>query len=347
MTSLNPRHADRRQIGEGYRIHRGVSKEEALKRAVEVLEMVEMPDPKRRLHQYPHELSGGLRQRVMIAMALVCSPKLLIADEPTTALDVTIQAQILDILDELRSELGMAMILITHDMGVIAGRTDRVAVMYAGEKIEEATTTNLFEQMRHPYSQALLASVPDLGINAGVSGARSHRSMASRPTSRSPSWAAGSRPRCAYATDECRKTDPPCSPTWRAIPTTSTRASTPSRAVSSRVVSARPTPAESNRPDGVRAVCQGPAPRQGVPDPRSGLFRRSVGVVHAVSDVSFALGEGETFGLVGESGLWQDHHRPADRRARGDHERLDHVRRRGRRPQVGQAAAGRWRPTAR
>src|ERR1019366_7771500 len=162
MSSLNPTMKIGRQIGEGYRIHRGASDADARKRALEVLEMVEMPNPSERLNQYPFELSGGLRQRVIIAMGLVCKPKLLIADEPTTALDVTIQAQILDIIDNLRSELNMGVLLITHDMGVIAGRTDRVVVMYAGEKAEEATTTELFAAMRHPYSQALLASMPSL-----------------------------------------------------------------------------------------------------------------------------------------------------------------------------------------
>jgi peptide/nickel transport system ATP-binding protein len=162
MSSLNPTTKIGRQIGEGLRIHRGASDEEARKRALEVLEMVDMPRPAERLDQYPFELSGGLRQRVIIAMGLTCSPKLLIADEPTTALDVTIQAQILDILDNLRKELQMSVLLITHDMGVIAGRTDRVVVMYGGKKAEESPTDELFHNMRHPYTQALLASMPSL-----------------------------------------------------------------------------------------------------------------------------------------------------------------------------------------
>jgi peptide/nickel transport system ATP-binding protein len=162
MSSLNPTMKIGRQIGEGLRIHRDASDEEARKRALEVLEMVDMPRPAERLDQYPFELSGGLRQRVIIAMGLTCSPKLLIADEPTTALDVTIQAQILDILDNLRKELQMSILLITHDMGVIAGRTDRVVVMYGGKKAEESPTDELFHDMRHPYTQALLASMPNL-----------------------------------------------------------------------------------------------------------------------------------------------------------------------------------------
>ncbi len=162
MTSLNPTWTIGRQIAEPVRIHQGASKKEALDRAVEVLRLVGMPRPEERLHQYPHQLSGGLRQRVMIAMALACQPKLLIADEPTTALDVTIQAQILDLIDELRQRLDMAVLLITHDMGVIASRTDRVMVMYAGKIIEGASTADLFDTMRHPYSEALFESIPRL-----------------------------------------------------------------------------------------------------------------------------------------------------------------------------------------
>ena len=162
MTALNPTMTIGRQIAEGFIWHRGCSEEEGRQRAIEVLRMVEMPQPEERLDQYPHELSGGLRQRVMIAMALVCEPKLLIADEPTTALDVTIQAQILNLIDRLRRDLKMAVLLITHDMGVIAGRTDRVVVMYAGKKAELAVTRDLFAEMRHPYTQALLSSVPDI-----------------------------------------------------------------------------------------------------------------------------------------------------------------------------------------
>ena len=162
MTSLNPTMTIGKQISEGMRLHRDVTKAQARQRALDVLTLVEMPRPAERLDQYPHELSGGLRQRVMIAMALVCEPKLLIADEPTTALDVTIQAQILDLIDDLRERLSMGVVLITHDMGVIAGRTDRVVVMYAGKIVEEATTSVLFDRKRHPYSEALLASVPKI-----------------------------------------------------------------------------------------------------------------------------------------------------------------------------------------
>src|ERR1700722_7567877 len=162
MTSLNPTTTIGKQIAEGVLLHRDVSKAQARQRALEVLTLVDMPRPAERLDQYPHELSGGLRQRVMIAMALVCEPKLLITDEPTTALDVTIQAQILDLIDDLRERLHMGVVLITHDMGVIAGRADRVIVMYAGKIAEEAPTGDLFGRRRHPYSEALLRAVPRL-----------------------------------------------------------------------------------------------------------------------------------------------------------------------------------------
>src|SRR5664280_361624 len=208
MSSLNPTMRIGRQIGEGVRIHDGLSEDDARKRALEVLEMVEMPRPAERLDQYPFELSGGLRQRVIIAMGLVCKPQLLIADETTTALDVTVQAQILDIIDTLRTELNMGVLLITHDMGVIAGRSDRVVVMYGGIKAEEATTDELFHNMRHPYSQALLASMPNL------ENATKHElaSIAGLPPDLTREIV-GCRfaPRCMYATDECRATEPPLS----------------------------------------------------------------------------------------------------------------------------------------
>ena len=150
LTSLDPTKTIGYQVAEPVRLHRGASKAEALDRAVEVLGLVGLPRPKERLSDYPHQLSGGLRQRVMIAMALACEPKLLIADEPTTALDVTIQAQILALLKDLKDRLGMAMLLITHDMGVIAGHADRVNVMYAGRVVETAEAATLFDEMHHP-----------------------------------------------------------------------------------------------------------------------------------------------------------------------------------------------------
>src|SRR5512146_99041 len=162
MTSLNPVLRVGDQVAEAVRLHRKVGKDEARARAIELLGLVGLPDPAQRVDAYPHELSGGQRQRVMIAMALSCEPDLLIADEPTTALDVTIQAQSLELMSELRSRLGMAIILITHDLGVVAETADRVAVMYAGQIVEEATVSALFDEPLHPYTRGLIDSIPVL-----------------------------------------------------------------------------------------------------------------------------------------------------------------------------------------
>jgi peptide/nickel transport system ATP-binding protein len=163
MTSLNPALTVGRQIAESLVLHRGLSQREAMAKAVQMLRKVRMSEPERRVRQYPHELSGGMRQRVMIAMALSCGPRLLIADEPTTALDVTIQAQILELMRELARETGAAVILITHDLGVVAEMAQRVVVMYAGRKVEEAPVDELFALPRHPYTRGLLGSMPHLG----------------------------------------------------------------------------------------------------------------------------------------------------------------------------------------
>ena len=160
MTSLNPVLTVGRQIGETLRLHQGLSAAEAEAKAVEMLTLVGIPEPKRRVREYPHQLSGGMRQRVMIAIALACNPKLLIADEPTTALDVTIQAQILELMRDLKRRVGAAIVLITHDLGVVAETTQRVGVMYAGRKVEEAPVLALFDNPLHPYTESLLAAVP-------------------------------------------------------------------------------------------------------------------------------------------------------------------------------------------
>ena len=162
MTSLNPVFTAGDQIAEGIRLHQRLSKRESWNKAIEMLRVVRIPDPERRVGEYPHQMSGGMRQRVMIAMALSCNPQLLIADEPTTALDVTIQAQILELLNQLKSELGMAVMLITHDLGVVADTAARVAVMYAGRVVEEAPVLELFTNPLHPYTQGLLNSIPRL-----------------------------------------------------------------------------------------------------------------------------------------------------------------------------------------
>ncbi|HEX3920842.1 MAG TPA: ABC transporter ATP-binding protein, partial [Streptosporangiaceae bacterium] len=161
LTSLNPTMTVGKQIAEAVKLHRGASTEQAMDRAAEVLNLVGLPQARERISEYPHQFSGGMRQRVMIAMALACEPKLLIADEPTTALDVTIQKQILELIDDLRLRLGMSVILVTHDLGVIAGRADRVAVMYAGKIVETTDTGTLFGNPRHPYTEALFQSLPD------------------------------------------------------------------------------------------------------------------------------------------------------------------------------------------
>lgn len=164
MTSLNPVFRVGEQIAEGFRLHKGASNADAADRAVEMLGLVGIPNPKARAGSYPHELSGGMRQRVMIAMALVCDPDLIFADEPTTALDVTIQAQILDLMRRLQQDKGSGILLITHDLGVVAETARRVAVMYAGQVVEEADVADLFAEPAHPYTQGLLASVPRLGV---------------------------------------------------------------------------------------------------------------------------------------------------------------------------------------
>jgi oligopeptide/dipeptide ABC transporter ATP-binding protein len=292
MSSLNPTTKIGRQIGEGLQIHHGASEEEARRRSLEVLEMVEMPNPVERLNQYPFELSGGLRQRVIIAMGLVCEPKLLIADEPTTALDVTIQAQILDIIDNLRTNLNMGVLLITHDMGVIAGRTDRVVVMYGGEKAEEATTTELFTRMRHPYAQALLASMPNLENTT------KHEllSISGLPPDLTKEIV-GCRfaPRCSFATDLCHEQDPPLTADGDHYYACFHPVDGPRPVVvhdEAVVASTTSEKIELVRIEGV--VKEFPI--------RAGLIHHKVGAIHAVSDVSFTINEGETFGLVGESG---------------------------------------------
>jgi peptide/nickel transport system ATP-binding protein len=205
LTSLDPTKTIGYQVAEPVRLHRGATRAEALDRAVEVLNLVGLPRPKERLGDYPHQLSGGLRQRVMIAMALANEPKLLIADEPTTALDVTIQAQILALLRDLKDRLGMAMLLITHDMGVIAGHADRVNVMYAGRVVETAEVRQLFSEMHHPYTQALLASIPQLDQDANKA---LHAIPGLPPDLAHPPHGCRFAARCPRASDKCRAEEP-------------------------------------------------------------------------------------------------------------------------------------------
>ena len=384
LTSLDPTKTVGYQVAEPVRLHQGASKAEALHRAVEVLSLVGLPRPKERLDDYPHQLSGGLRQRVMIAMALANEPKLLIADEPTTALDVTIQAQILALLRDLKERLGMAMLLITHDMGVIAGHADRVNVMYAGRVVETAEVRELFNEMHHPYTQALLASIPQLDQDAnkalhaipGLPPDLSHLPQGCR-------FAA----RCGRATDKCRIDEPSLSgktyehrfSCWHPVDGPLALAvigeAGPDAASTGLVSSDAESVAEAalppdkagytpefvaDAPLADAAAADGEVPEvaaeadetqetreaeaivvaaglEVTADGRlevtermvevtaangdgvaplleitnlvkefpitSGVLQRKVGAVHAVSDVSFSVPAGTTFGLVGESGL--------------------------------------------
>ena len=201
MSSLNPVLTVGWQVAETVRVHRGVSHAEAWRAAIEALERVRLPDAARRAHQYPHQLSGGMRQRVMIAMALVCRPQLLIADEPTTALDVTIQAQILALLDELRQELGTAIVLITHDLGVVCETADRVLVLYAGRQAEQATVPQLFDSPSHPYTQGLLDSMPRRAATMGTARLREIAGTVPTPERLPPGCAFSER--CPRALARC------------------------------------------------------------------------------------------------------------------------------------------------
>ncbi|MCU1458222.1 MAG: oligopeptide/dipeptide transporter, ATP-binding protein [Actinomycetia bacterium] len=209
MTSLNPVVKIGRQIAEGLRLHLGMSKDRARETSVELLRSVKIPEAERRLQQYPHELSGGMRQRVMIAIAIACGPKLLMADEPTTALDVTVQSHILDVLKEKQRERDMAMILVTHDLGVVAGRTDEIAVMYAGKVVERAPTRTLFAEMRMPYTEALLKSIPRIEYPSHT---RLLAITGRPPDLVSPPPGCNFAPRCPYAQERCRVEEPPLMP---------------------------------------------------------------------------------------------------------------------------------------
>ena len=202
MTSLNPVYTVGEQIAEVVRLHQGLSRRAAIDRAAEMLRLVRIPHPERRVHDFPHQFSGGMRQRVMIAMALSCDPKLLIADEPTTALDVTIQAQILDLLNELKERMGMAVMLITHAMGVIAETAQRVVVMYAGKVVEEAPVGELFRNPRHPYTQGLIRSIPRIDT-AAIEKKRLEAIPGVVPSLLDPKPGCRFAPRCPHAQPEC------------------------------------------------------------------------------------------------------------------------------------------------
>jgi oligopeptide/dipeptide ABC transporter ATP-binding protein len=228
MTSLNPVIRIGGQISEAVRLHRDTSAKAAWEKAVEMLHLVRIPEPARRAKEYPHQLSGGMRQRAMIAMALACRPALLIADEPTTALDVTIQAQILALILDLQKQIGMGLVLITHDLGVVAQTAQRVIVMYAGKKVEEADVETLFANPRHPYTRGLMASIPTVPTQQGKARARLDEIPGTVPAlTRLPAGCAFA-PRCSLAVERCRQEYPPLqhfgvghlAACWRAADTT-------------------------------------------------------------------------------------------------------------------------------
>ncbi len=295
QSSLNPTKTVGEQVAEPVRLHRGASRKEAADRALEMLELVGLPRPKERLGAYPHELSGGQRQRVMIAIALSCEPRVLIADEPTTALDVTIQAQILSLLDDLRDRLGMATLLVTHDMGVVAGRTSRINVMYAGRIVETAPTGRLFSAMRHPYTQGLLGAIPRLESD-------NRRALVSipglPPDLTNPPPGCRFAPRCPRATGKCVAEEPPLTgdrehqfACWH--PVDGPVASRPEISVVDSPI------AERARSNGRLLEISEVVREYPI---TAGVLQRKVASVKAVSGVSLHVSVGETLGLVGESG---------------------------------------------
>ncbi|HEY8044356.1 MAG TPA: ABC transporter ATP-binding protein [Streptosporangiaceae bacterium] len=309
LTSLDPTKTIGYQVAEPVRLHKGASKAAARARATEVLGLVGLPRPAERLGDYPHQLSGGLRQRVMIAMALSCEPKLLIADEPTTALDVTIQAQILALLHDLKDRLGMAMLLITHDMGVIAGHADRVQVMYAGRMVEAAETGNLFRHMRHPYTRALLASIPQLNSSSTQ---RLFSISGLPPDLARPPVGCRFAPRCSQASDKCRSQEPPLAgeneehrfACWHPVDGPAGAQAADGRAADGHPAVAGPAGRRRENgqaPPGTPLLEVRDLVKE-FPVTAGAILQRKVASVHAVSNVSFTVSAGETFGLVGESG---------------------------------------------
>jgi oligopeptide/dipeptide ABC transporter ATP-binding protein len=348
-SSLNPTMAIGEQIAEQVRRHNTVSKPESMERAAQALATVGFPFPRERLGYYPHQLSGGQRQRVMIAIALSCSPKLLIADEPTTALDVTIQNQILGLLDDLKERMGMAVLLVTHDMGVVAGRSQRVNVMYAGRIVEAAPTTELFAHMHHPYTQALLGSIPLLTQDRSQ---RLYSIPGVPPDLTQPPPGCRFAPRCARATEQCVEQEPPLVPVsntetpltalgsghyfacWHPVdgPIARIVARPAVLSANGQTLPAPTSPEDSGSPSPSPVPAWASTPGQGgaavpaaawaaPPESRGEsdllvidgavreypinagiILQRKVATLKAVSGVSFTVGRGETFGLVGESG---------------------------------------------
>jgi len=301
LTSLNPTMSVGNQIAEAVLLHRDVSKEQAMDRAAEVLDLVGLPRSRERINEFPHQFSGGMRQRVMIAMALACEPKLLIADEPTTALDVTIQKQILELIDDLRQRLGMAVILVTHDLGVIAGRADRVAVMYAGKIAETTDTKTLFTNPRHPYTEALFQALPD---KAAETRERLYSIPGLPPDLTNPPKGCRFAPRCRYATDRCRSEDPVLSgetPEHQFACYFPVGASERGAAVVASEPVVAPARVEMPVTSGETLLSVRNLVKD-FPVTKGAVLQRRIGWVSAVADVSFDVHRGETLGIVGESG---------------------------------------------
>ena len=313
LSSLNPTKSIGEQVAEPVRLHRGASRKEAFDRALEVLELVGLPRPRELMADYPHQLSGGLRQRVMIAIALSCEPKVLLADEPTTALDVTIQAQILKVLDDLEQRLGMATLLVTHDMGVVAGRSKRINVMYAGRIVETAPSEELFTAMRHPYTQALLGSIPRLESDAS----KPLLSIPGLPPDLThPPTGCRFAARCRFATDQCRAQEPPLTGSgdhqfacWNPVDGPAiitvvrpTASSAPAGTVAASVINEPAPVVSAPSSNGSAPLLELVDVVREYPVTAGALLKRKVNSVKAVSNVSLYVNPGESFGLVGESG---------------------------------------------
>ena len=312
LTSLNPTMKIGLQVCEPLRVHKKMSKKDALERAIEILKRVGMPRPEIVINNYPHQLSGGMRQRVMIAMALVCEPRILIADEPTTALDVTTQMQILDLIDELRDEYQMGVILITHDLGVVAGHTDRVAVMYAGRIVETAPTKTLFTEPKHRYTSSLMAALPERALAAGTK----LFSIPGAPPSLT-NLPVGCRfaSRCLWAGAECVDRYPDLSGegfhTYSCFHPVQEGDESPAE-LQAKLEGSAPVDeavAEPGTPvvygevdDTVEVLLDVKEASREYASSGSGFLKRDKGVVSAVDRVSITLKKGETYGLVGESG---------------------------------------------
>ena len=303
LTSLNPTMKIGLQVCEPLRVHEKLSKREALARAVEILKRVGMPRPEVVINNYPHQLSGGMRQRVMIAMALVCKPRILIADEPTTALDVTTQMQILDLIDELRDEYKMGVILITHDLGVVAGHTDRVAVMYAGRIVETAPTKTLFTEPKHRYTSSLMAALPERALAAGTK----LFSIPGAPPSLT-NLPKGCRfaARCLWATDECRAGYPDLNGdenhTFSCFHPVQEGDESPAVLQAMMDSGKAENAVDSTGQISHEVLLDVKEASRVYESAGSGFFKRDKGVVSAVDRVSITVNKGETYGLVGESG---------------------------------------------